>query len=153
MTLFAPNNEAMKKVGMGGKGNHEKTEQMRQIMEYHLLPQAVEYKCFGQNSTVATELHADDGSFGGYRRRLEIESTPVSPRTVTINGYSVITQADIRASNGKFHRLFDSLETLTLFCLRRRYHSQDRHAYVPSPRYHGRPFPRSRRVLYDGKHF
>lgn len=120
ITFFAPNNEALDKVRHGhdsiysailGKDRHDddKEKWMRHYIhdsvQYASLPQAIEYQQFGHNSTYATELHAKDGSFGGERRRIKVESTTLPPWKITLNNYAVITESDIRANNGLIHKL------------------------------------------------
>ncbi|KAG8978507.1 hypothetical protein FRB90_008427, partial [Tulasnella sp. 427] len=122
LTFFAPNNEALEKVRHGGHSSYkaildkdhkdrkgDKDKWIRQFihdsLQYATLPQAVEYDQFGRNSTLATELHAEDGSFGGRRRRVKVESTSLPPWKVTLNNYAVVTESDIRAANGIIHKI------------------------------------------------
>lgn len=139
LTFFAPNNEALEKVRRNHqspygaildkdrRGGHDdnKDKWMRQYihdaLQYATLPHAVEYQEFGRNSTYATELHAEDGSFGGNKRRVKVESTARQPTKVTLNNYAVITEKDIGASNGLIHKIDTPLQppldiTDTLFC-------------------------------------
>ncbi|KAG8942705.1 hypothetical protein FRC04_003535 [Tulasnella sp. 424] len=120
LTFFAPNNEALDKVRHGHEshygailnkpGHDDKKEEwikryIHDSLQYATLPQAVEYQQFGRNSTYATELHAEDGSFGGRRRRIKVESTTIPPWKVTLNNYAGISESDIRAVNGIIHKL------------------------------------------------
>jgi len=108
LTFFAPNNEALDKLhdrGPRRKGlADDEDEIIKEHLYYHTLPNVIEYSRFGQNSTLATQLHAHDGTFGGHHRRLKIESSTV-PWKVTINNYAVISESDIRAANGVIHKI------------------------------------------------
>jgi len=112
LTFFAPNNEAIEKVlphhialrGGGDKDDRRK-HYLEDTLRYHVLPQVIEYNRLGQNSTLATELHADDGTFGGHRRRVKVESSLLPPWKVTLNNYAVVTESDIRAVNGVIHKV------------------------------------------------
>ncbi|KIO25862.1 hypothetical protein M407DRAFT_243937 [Tulasnella calospora MUT 4182] len=119
LTFFAPNNEAIDKVRHGHKSvwsaildkdhDNDKDKWIHQYihdaLQYATLPQAIDYQQFGRNSTYATELHAEDGSFGGNRRRIKVESSTLPPWKVTLNNYAVVTESDIRAVNGLIHKL------------------------------------------------
>ncbi len=107
MTLFAPDNDAIDKFLHWRKhrdelkDDDEKNRFISEAVKYHILPQVLEYSRMGQNSTLATWDHAKDGSFGGHRRRIRIESSTLPPWKVTVNHYVHLTETDIHAANGK----------------------------------------------------
>ena len=115
ITFFAPNNdalpshdeslEAMFDQRSSGGGDEDKDrkrrfdEIAREILRYHIMPQEFDSNDIVKNSTLPTELIAEDGSFGGRRRRVKIESQLLPP-TTTLNNY-VKLGAQYKAKNGE----------------------------------------------------
>jgi hypothetical protein len=54
-------------------------EILKRVLQYHGLERALSATELAQNSTVATALKADFGSFGGLHRRIKIEKSFVPP--------------------------------------------------------------------------
>ncbi|TYJ51766.1 hypothetical protein B9479_007638 [Cryptococcus floricola] len=74
------------------------------VLAYHGLPKAYTVQELGQNSTFATALKADDGSYAGLHRRVRIEKNLVPP-SIKLNFYAKIVASDRKARNGYFHAL------------------------------------------------
>ncbi|WRT63681.1 uncharacterized protein IL334_000604 [Kwoniella shivajii] len=74
------------------------------VLQYHGLTKAYTAQELAQNSTVATALKADDGSYGGLQRRIRIVKSFVPP-SLTLNFYAKVLVSDIKARNGYFHTL------------------------------------------------
>jgi len=79
-------------------------EILHQVLLYHALPYDVTTTQLGANSTVATALKANDGSFDGQLRRIKIDRTTVPP-SLTINKYASVIKSDIEATNGRINVL------------------------------------------------
>jgi len=107
LTFFAPTNEALEKHHYldweGEHGEKDKRRIMEDTLKYHMIPGVLEDRLFGQNSTIATNLRAGDGSFDEARRRIKVEKTTLPPRRVTLNNYVNVVQSDIHAKNGVIH--------------------------------------------------
>jgi len=56
-----------------------------------------------ENTTFATWLKADDGSYDNQPRRIRIEKTLLPLPTLTVNFYAKVVQSDQRAVNGWIH--------------------------------------------------
>ncbi|WWC85777.1 uncharacterized protein L201_000643 [Kwoniella dendrophila CBS 6074] len=74
------------------------------VLQYHGLTKAYTVQELAQNSTVATALKAEDGSYGGLHRRIRINKQFVPP-SLKINFYAKVLVSDIKARNGYFHTL------------------------------------------------
>ena len=89
------------------------------VLQYHGLPEAYTIKEIKTNSTVATALKADDGSYGGLQRRIRIVTSFVPPGklaslikaaltlgvAVSLNFYAKVLVSDIKSSNGYLHTI------------------------------------------------
>jgi uncharacterized surface protein with fasciclin (FAS1) repeats len=105
LTFFAPTNEALEKYKIPWH-EHEHNDQRNIIeatLKYHMIPGVLETRLFGQNSTIATHLIANDGSFDHARRRIKVGRSALPPWTVTLNNYVKITVGDVHAKNGVIH--------------------------------------------------
>ena len=98
---------------------------MTKILGYHVIKtEPYTAAKLAENSTVATALKAEDGSFAGLHRRIKIVKELVPP-AVVLNFYAKIVSADNKASNGIYHvinhplipppSLFDDLYIATDF--------------------------------------
>jgi len=93
----------------GDKEDERRKEIFRKIvtkiLAYHTIPTG-EYTAgeLAENSTVATALKAEDGSYAGLHRRVKVAKEIVPP-AVLLNFYAKITDADQKASNGVFHTI------------------------------------------------
>jgi len=76
---------------------------LEETLKYHIIPCVIESRQFGQNSTIATELQARDGSFEDAKRRLKVQTSNMLPKTTKLNNYVHVIQCDIRAKNGVIH--------------------------------------------------
>ncbi|OCF59699.1 hypothetical protein L486_02371 [Kwoniella mangroviensis CBS 10435] len=74
------------------------------VLQYHGLTKAYTAQELAQNSTIATALKAEDGSYGGLHRRIRIDKHFVPP-SLKINFYAKVLVSDIKARNGYFHTL------------------------------------------------
>ncbi|WWC58086.1 uncharacterized protein I303_100621 [Kwoniella dejecticola CBS 10117] len=74
------------------------------VLQYHGLTKAYTAQELAQNSTIATALKAEDGSFGGLHRRIRIDKHFVPP-SLKINFYAKVYAADNKARNGYFHSI------------------------------------------------
>ncbi|WVQ93825.1 hypothetical protein IAU59_000903 [Kwoniella sp. CBS 9459] len=74
------------------------------VLQYHGLTKPYTAQELAQNSTIATALRAEDGSFGGLHRRIRIDKHLVPP-SLKLNFYAEVLVADKKARNGIFHTL------------------------------------------------
>ncbi|KAG8861479.1 hypothetical protein FRB96_002928 [Tulasnella sp. 330] len=107
MTFFAPTNDAIERhrnPWNNEGGDQDRDKEMKRILEdtmrYHCIPEVIEYHFFGQNSTIATQLQARDGSFDDARRRIKFERSSLPPFDTTLNNQVRITETDLYAKNG-----------------------------------------------------
>ncbi|OCF39311.1 hypothetical protein I317_06893 [Kwoniella heveanensis CBS 569] len=74
------------------------------VLQYHGLTKPYTAQELAQNSTIATALRAEDGSYGGLHRRIRIDKHLVPP-SLKINFYAEVLVSDKKARNGIFHTL------------------------------------------------
>jgi uncharacterized surface protein with fasciclin (FAS1) repeats len=110
LTFFAPTNDAIeghRNTFWSISDSEDRDEKLKKILEdtikYHTIPGVLEYRLFGQNSTIATHLQARDGSFDDARRRIKVETSILPPFGTTLNNYVHITESDVHAKNGVIH--------------------------------------------------
>ncbi|KAG8891290.1 hypothetical protein FRB99_003686, partial [Tulasnella sp. 403] len=127
LTFFAPDNDAINRIHErfghphlfgSGSDDDRKKHFIHDAVLYATLPQTINYSQFGRNSTLATELAAKDGTFGGYHRRIKVHSDTFPPKVI-INNYVEVTDKDIKASNGVIHKVnapifipFDAMDSI-----------------------------------------
>lgn len=107
LTFFAPNNEAIEKHHVYRWYNDkEKKKMMEEALEYSMIRGERDIRRLSENSTLATELRADDGSFDDAHRRVKVQHTGGTPGgTITLNNYARVVEADIRCKNGVIHAI------------------------------------------------
>jgi len=114
LTFFAPSNDAIEGhhyYSWNNFDDHDKKKKriVEDTFKYHIVPGVLEYRLFGQNSTIATHLQARDGSFDDARRRIKVESSVLPPWKTTLNNYVSVTESDIHAKNGVIHKISSPL--------------------------------------------
>jgi uncharacterized surface protein with fasciclin (FAS1) repeats len=103
LTFLAPNNAAFKKFVPPNRNEEEKRRMLEEMLIYQMIPRVIPSRDLCQNSTLATELQARDGSFDDAKRRVKVQCTSLQPPQVKINNYVDVIQKDIYAKNGVIH--------------------------------------------------
>lgn len=109
MAALLESDSAAFSMSEGDKDDERRKEIFRKIvtkiLAYHtVVTGAYTASELAENSTVATALKAEDGSFAGLHRRVKVAKEVVPP-AVLLNFYAKVTDADQKASNGLFHTI------------------------------------------------